>query len=597
MHTLSHHAIFNDYAPGFYWHDGHWVALFHAPASAIQVQLVGEFTNWADDAIDLEKVADGKFWNLCLESEEFIDNTRPPKAGDRYKFRLRFESNGDWHWKQDPAARQIENSSLDSNSIVTEETFEWEDENWQRPGWEFYLIYQLHPKRFSSRPGLPPIESVEKEVGYIRHLGATAIELLPLHAFALDDSWGYNSTFFYALESSYGSPDDLKQLVDTCHRNGIAVILDVVYNHSGNGDNILWNIDAGEYFSGDTDWGPMINYGSDVARHFFIQNLIYLAKTYHIDGFRFDMSHIMHKGNQWVNHVKFPGRVSGWPFCKEMRSRIKAVDPKTLLIAEELPDNWYITSAYVNSSWDGDYSGPFDSQWSDAFHDNVKAVIKGANIDLMTKALNYLGDRWHCSLNYCESHDEVGNSNERIARVAREGQGWKVSQVAAAATIMARGVPMIFMGQEGGEWMQFGMNGKAPDGSDWWSHRLNLDDYEHDLHQRQVFAWYQRMFEIRRNHMSAFADSDISVTHTHNDNGVVAFTRANGRYLIVLNFKGNTYLDYNVGVSGLYKELANTSWPVFNLFGFPEATRGGNWHHDISTVPVPAFGAVILERY
>ena len=595
MITMTEHEIFNNHAPGFYFQDSHWMAIFHAPKNAIEVQLVGGFTDWGNNPLNLTRLDSKKFWYLKLKPVQF---TKQPSTGDHYKFRIRFENNGEWHWKQDPAARNIESTSFDSNSIVTKDTYCWNDQSWRRPGWEYYAIYQLHPKRFTDRNNLPPLLSVETEIkSYIRRLGATAVQLLPLNAFSMDDSWGYNGVFLYAIETSYGKPDDLKKLVDTCHQNGIAVILDVVLNHSGNRDNILWNIDSDEYFSGDTDWGPMINFASDVTRHFLIQNLIYLAKEYHIDAFRFDMTHILHKGNQWVNHVKYPGKSSGWSFIKELRHRVKSIDPGILFIAEELPDNWYVTSKQVESSWSGDFHGPFDSQWSDAFHDNVKAVIKGASLDQLANALTEMGDSWHAALNYTESHDEVGNTNQRIAQVARDGRGWNITQVAAAITFLARGIPMIFMGQEGGEWVQFGQDGSAPSGGNWWDHRLNITAYEQDSRQNKILLWYQKMIAIRQEHSWVFANSDISIVHIHNDNGVAAFTRDSGKYLIILNFKGNVFSDYNVGVHGFYKEIANTSWPAFNIFDDEEVTRGGDWHHQIHSVPIPAYGTVILERY
>ena len=105
------------------------------------------------------------------------------------------------------------------------------------------------------------------------------------------------------------------------------------------------------------------------------------------------------------------------------------------------------------------------------------------------------------------------------------------------------------------------------------------------------------MMEIRRGNLQAFSTGDINVTHLDEGNGVVAFTRSNGKYLVVLNFKGNSWDRYNVGVQGKYQELANTSWPSFNLGGYQERTRGGDAAHDITEVPVPSYGAVVLVRW
>jgi 1,4-alpha-glucan branching enzyme len=598
---MTEEEIFNQ-APGFYQESSYWYAIIHTHSSVNQVQLIGDFTDWKSVPIRLKKIPGNKFWYFKGKDNDF---TRKPKAGDKYKFRIQYRDSIDWLEIQDPAARQVENSNPQACSIVTiSSNYKWHDQKWRRPGWEYYLIYQLHVKRFTSRNGkLSALQQIAREIDgkennrYIKNLGITAIQLLPINEFQGDNSWGYNGVYLYAVESSYGHPDDLKELVDTAHQNGIAVILDVVYNHIGTADSPLSAIDHETYFSGDTEFGAMFNFGNEVTRHFLIQNLLFLAREYHIDGFRFDLSHLLHKGNTWTYHVKFPGRVSGWDFIKEMRSKIKKIDPAILLIAEELPDNWYVTQEHVATAWDGDNHGPFDSQWCDAFHDNFKEVLKGEHLDKLKNVFTFFGDNWQCATNYTESHDEVGNSDERIAKVAREGKGWEMCQISAAGTILARGIPMIFMGQEAGEWIQFGQLGSAPDGQSWWNHRLNLDDYEKNPGRQKVLNWFKRIFEIRRMDPASFAWGDIEITYIHNEHGIIAFTRNHRKYVIVLNFKGQSWFDYYIGVSGFYKELANSSWHVFNISNTQQTTRGGDYHFPIDSVHIPAYGAVILEKY
>ncbi|TAA41752.1 alpha-amylase family glycosyl hydrolase [Corallincola spongiicola] len=593
---LSEYDIFEHYAPGLVVEQDQWYAVFHVASHAVEVQLLGDFTDWEINPIELSVLPSKKFWYYRSVSKA---GSVRPKDGERYRFRVKYQANGLWFYYQDPAARRLEHTGLDGNSLVSASDYPWQDGDWQRPGWEYYCIYQLHPLRFSGRyPELNPLQTVTAELpGYIKNTGATALQLLPVNAFAGNVSWGYNGTFFYAIEDSYGSPDDLKKLVDTAHQNGMAVILDVVLNHIGNRDNVLWQLNQAEYVSGDTAWGPMLNFGSDVTRHFLINSLLYLAKEFHIDGFRFDMTHILHQGNTWANHVRYPGGVSGWPFIKELRYRMKQLDPNLLLIAEELPDNWYVTKEHTHSNWGGDWHGPFDAQWCDSFHDHAKSVLAGGHLDELRKVLTPFGDNWQDAVNYTESHDEVGNEDKRVAKIGRNGMGWNMSQLAAAMTIFSRGIPMIFMGQEGGEWLQFGQNGRPEGGGSWWDHRLSLTTYETMPYQQKILLWFQRMFEIRKANMGAFSWSDIEICHLHNDNGIAAFTRDGGKYLIVLNFGPTTWWHYSVGVSGYYKELANTSWPAFNIWDFTEATRHGDQHHDIQDLHIPAYGAVVLERY
>ena len=591
-------AIWNR-PPGFYKDGSYWYAIFHAPATATRVRLEGAFTQWLTRCIDLTKTPDGKFWWYKAADSDFYT---VPAAGDTYDFII----NGTTH-TQDPAARWVQNSGLAAYSKVTKGTYVWNDTDWYRPGWEYYMIYQVHPLRFTSRNGsVTPLQQIIEEIDgdgsndYIYNLSPTAIELLPVNEFAGDYSWGYNPSFYYACEASYGSPDQLKQLVDTAHQQGMAVILDLVYNHAGTGDNVLWTVDSTTYFDGDTTWGAMINFDNDIARHFFVQNILYLAREYHIDAFRFDATRVMHVSSH--DCIRVPGSGGGWEFLREIRSEVRAVDPDILLIAEELPNDWYITQENIGSSWDGDYHGPFDSQWCDPFHDNFKAVLTGDNnLDRLYSVFTTYGDNWQDGLIYSESHDEVGNTDDRIAKRARDGKGWEMCQVSGTGTILGRGIPMVFMGQEAGEWMQFGQNDgdlasyNPGTGTTWWDDRLDLNAYESDAGRTKVRNWFRKMFDIRLANLPAFAWENIQITHVNNSNKICAFTRYNGKYLIIMNFGATSWPNYFVGVTGTYRELANTSWAAYNLGSYPYTSKGTTYQY-LNEFAIPAYGAVVLER-
>src|SRR3984893_376130 len=581
--------------PGFYEEAAQWYAILHARPGISRVRVVADFTDGATGGVDLTPTPDGKFWWFTGQSTRFA---RPPRAGDCYHFELT-RTDGASQRIQDPAARQVESSDLNACSRVTiSSSYVWHDASWHRPGWEYYLIYELHPLRFSNRnTGLTPLQRLTEELNgnghddYINDLHVTAVELMPVNEFPGDFSCGYNPSFFYAVESSYGTPDQLKQLVDTAHQHGIAVVLDLEVNHGGNGDNILWqvaqdDISHGTYYNGDTVWGPLVHFADDVARHFFVQNVVFLARDYHIDAFRFDMTRPIH--NQDDGNIRLRGSGGGWEFLCEIRRQVKAVDPGILLIAEELPNDWGVTVENARFGCAPDGHGPFDSQWSDPFHDHFADALAGGNLGQLSEAFASHGDSWQDELVYTESHDEVGNVDGRIARRGRDGKRWEMDQIAGAGTVLARGVPMLFMGQEAGENIQFGQN---------WDDRLPLAAYETDPGRNKVRLWWRRMFDVRRGDLGRFAWGNITVTHLNDANGVIAFTRDGGKYLIVLNFKGSDWAHYDVGVRGRYQELANTSWPAFNLGNYTERTRGGDRSFDISDVPVPAYGAVVLVRW
>lgn len=576
-------------APGVYKEGDTWYVIFHAAPGDTNVKLYGEFTNGQVGAINLTRTPDGKFWWFKGTDESF---SRPPIHGDTYRFLL--DRNGQPQSFQDPAARWVTHSGLaeGQSRIYLGTHYNWQTDNWTRPDQDELNIYQLHPLRFTDRNNQTPLLEVTEELNndgtndYINDLGVTAVQLLPVNEFAGALSWGYNPSFFYAVESSYGGPDALKALVDTAHQNGIAVILDLEFNHVASGDNILWAIDNTAYMDGDTVWGPLYNFNNDVAKHFLIQNVLYLAEEFRIDGFRFDHTNTIHNTGSWF--ITQPGDGGGWDFLRELYGKVKTHNSKIWFTGEELPDWWGLTADNVGSAVEGTNHGPMDSQWTDTFHDNFKSVLTGGHLDDLWPVFGHFGDGWQDATVYTESHDEVGNTDDRIAKRGRDGKGWEMNQVSLAGTILARGTPMVFMGQEAGETTQFHI--------DWWGDRLPLNDYENNAGRQKVLMWYQALNDIRADDMQTLAAGDSVVTHIHNDNGVAAFTRANGKYLVVLNFKGSTWFNYNVGVSGTYIELLNTSWPVYNLGGTPVASRGRHQAFTISDVHIPAYGAVVLMR-
>ncbi len=578
-------------SPGFYKEGSTWYVIFHAKASVEEVRLVGDFAPTVAAGIPLSRTPDGQFWWFKGTDANFAIL---PKHGDKYRF-AQLEA-GVWTQVQDPAARWVETSELTKSSrLYLTTNYAWQSNSWQRPAWSSYNVYQVHPLRFTSRnvatPALTPFQQVTEELDgdgvndYILNTGASALQLLPVNEFAGDLSWGYNPSFFYAIENSYGGPDQLKKLVDTAHQKGKAVVLDLVYNHVGTGDNILWQVNSATYIDGDTVWGGLLNFDNPVAQHFLIQNLIYLAKEYRIDGFRFDHTNTIHNPDSGFVRVKGSG--GGLSFLREMRRQIKAVDPKIVLIAEELPNWWPLSDDNMGSAWQGDFHGPMDSQWTDNFHDNFKAVLTGAHLNLLNNVFNNFTVNWYNASIYSESHDEVGNTDDRIAKRGRDGKGWEMNQISLAGTIMGRGMPMVFMGQEAGETRQFHI--------DWWADCLNLADYEANAGRAKILAWYKALNAIRNADKTILSESNSVVRYIHDIDGVFAFARGNNDYLIVMNFRGATRTNYNIGISGYYREVANTSWPEFNLGGVPEASRG-KAAQQITTVSVPAYGAVILKK-
>lgn len=581
--------------PGAYEERGELRFVVHMPHSA-DVKLIGEWTAWLSNPVQMRSTRDGTYWWASVKVADVLAGLadgRTDYHGVKYQFMVnevdRF---------QDPAAGWVETSNTRGFSrLVNHGRFNWRNQPWNRPTADYYIIYQLHPNRFTNRfQDERPLRRVAKEIsensGYFRELGVTAIQLLPVNEVSSKNSWGYDPAYFYAIEDDYcgdDGPDDLKHLVHTCHEHGLAVILDVVFNHAG-GDNILWEISRDSFFDGDTQWGALVNFDHPQCLHFFSQNLVYLANEFRIDAFRLDhTATIVHSAawDSWSGSVRQLGSGGGWQFLHGLRSAVQTqVGQNCLLIAEHLPNEWSMTN----------FGGPMDSQWGDDFHDRlVDACRRQFGMSRLANAFKLTqtaSDDWYKIVNYPESHDEVGNVPDRVAHVAGFGQGWRMSKVAAAATLLSRGMPLFFMGAESAEDKQFQF-GKDTS--------LDLTGYLANDDRRRIRLWWRELGLLRGN-PSIKGPSPLDVRFV--DDQVLAFSRGQGGdFFIVLNFggwSGQKFLGAMNVPPGTYRELWNSTWPAFAIRAENEGehTNGGRDArlHGSDLLSIPDYGVVILEK-
>jgi 1,4-alpha-glucan branching enzyme len=568
--------------PGAYEEDGHIRFVLHAPWCA-RVDVQGEWMP-AGMALPMRSTKDGAYWWAQM----------PVPASDYHGLRYRFQFNGDANdTVQDPAAGWVDGSSPEGwSKLLQSGRYAWRSNSWRTPSADWLNLYQLHPARFTSRgPDGSPLSKTAWEVadhsGHLRNLGVTAIQLMPVNEVGTSNSWGYDPAFYYAVEASYGGPDALKAFIDTCHENGRAVLFDVIFNHAGTTDNILWKTAQGSFFDGDTAWGAMINYDNAQVIHFFEQNVIYLLEEYRADGIRFDFTRVITRGHiQGEANVRRPGSGGGWEFLHRIRRAMRSVNPDALLIAEHLPNEWDVVN----------FGGPMDSQWCDDFHDRLKEVCAGQFGDLpgLAAALQLThtaADNWYKSTNYAESHDEVGNENGRIANVGGLGRGLRMSKVAMCVTLLSRGVPMMFMGAEAGEFRQFQQGA---------SDTLDLGNYSSDVQRRRLRDWTNALLDLRKNNSNLQGPAPLDVRYAQD--GQLAFTRGRaGDYFVLANFSswsGWKRLGELNLPQGLYRERWNSTWPAFQVEWEDEHANGGRdaWLHAGAELHVPDYGAVILER-
>jgi maltooligosyltrehalose trehalohydrolase len=345
--------------------------------------------------------------------------------------------------------------------------FPWDDTTWFGPPLQAYIFYELHVGTYSSEGNF---DAIIPRLTELKSLGITAIELMPVAQFSGHRNWGYDGVFPFAVQNSYGGPAALKALVRACHRQGIAVALDVVYNHLGPEGNYLGEF--GPYFTDRyrTPWGPALNFDgahSDEVRRFFVENALYWVTDFHIDALRLDAIHAI------VDH-------SAQPLLEELvaavHQRAAELNRRVYVIAESDLNDVRV----IKPSLCGGYG--FDAQWNDNFHHALHTLLTGeregyyqdfGQLRQLAKAYAegfvYAGEhssfrrRRHGNSSRtipaerfivcAQNHDQIGNRmlGDRLSRLI----SFEALKLAAGVVILSPYLPLLFMGEEYGELAPF----------------------------------------------------------------------------------------------------------------------------------------------
>jgi len=450
------------------------------------------------------------------------------EPGSRYFYRLNGKE------RPDPASRFQPEGAHGPSEIIARD-FEWHDQQWFGLQLKHYIIYELHVGTFT-REGT--LDAIIPRLDYLKDLGVTAVELMPVGQFPGDRNWGYDGVQPFAAQNSYGGPEALKRLVDACHAGGLAVILDVVYNHLGPEGNYL--SEFGRYFTERyrTPWGPAVNFDgpdSDEVRNFFIENALYWVRDCHFDALRLDAVHAI------LDH-------SPKPFLLELGEAVHAEARRLNRRIYLMPESADNDARLLTPRELGGFG--LDAQWSDDFHHCIHVSLTGersgyyedyGRLDQLAKAFRegfvYSGEyspfrkRRHGSASrsvpaerfivFSQNHDQVGNRvrGERLIRIA----GFESAKLAAGAVLLSPFIPLLFMGEEYGErapFPYFISHGDAglieavrkgrreefhaadepPDPqaeATFQSAKLSLDLREKDPH-RALFELYRELIRLRR---------------------------------------------------------------------------------------------------
>jgi maltooligosyltrehalose trehalohydrolase len=332
--------------------------------------------------------------------------------------------------RPDPCSRFQPAGIRAPSRLVDTRSFAWTDEDWEALSLDGLVVYELHVGTFSAGG---TFAGVVERLPELRELGVTAIELMPIATFPGKRNWGYDGLYAYAPHSVYGGPEGFAGLVDAAHREGLGVILDVVYNHIGPGSEAI--SDFGPYFTSryETFWGDALDYAARGVREWAIQNAEMWVRDYHVDGLRLDATHAVFDGSR--PHV-----------LAELAERARAIDPRVLVISEmETGDLRPI------AEWG------HDAQWGDEFHHVLHVLLTGerdgyyADYAPSVEALasRLLGTPAR-RLVYCsQNHDQVGN------RAFGDRPKPEELRLRAAALLFAPQTPLLFMGEEYGEQRPF----------------------------------------------------------------------------------------------------------------------------------------------
>jgi maltooligosyltrehalose trehalohydrolase len=479
----------------------------------------------------------------------------------------------------DPRAMWVPNGVHGPSRIYDHKEFVWSDGRWQGPPLSGAVIYEMHVGTFTKEG---TFDAAIERLDYLAELGITHVELMPVAAFPGEYGWGYDGVGLFAVEEQYGGPNGLKRFVNACHQRGLAVLLDVVYNHFGPVGNYTSKFGPYLTHSHTTPWGDAVNFegeGSDEVRRFFCDNALMWMRDYHIDGLRLDAVHA------------FVDR-SAIHFLEQLSAEVEVLssllERRLVLIAEsDLNDPRVVTPREA-----GGYG--MDAQWNDDFHHALFTVLskekgKGyyddfGSFEKLAKSLTkvfvldgvYSGYRQrshgrpvrglsaHRFVGFIQNHDQVGNraTGDRLEHTI----GMDRAKVAAGLVLLAPFIPLIFQGEEYAastpfqyfahhedeemakavsegrkrEFAAFGWNPDEipnPESIETFERsKLNWNEIA-EGHHAEMLEWYRKLIRLRRGSLS-LNDGDLGHVEVLFDEAKRWLVMRRGQVTVMCNFGG-----------------------------------------------------------
>lgn len=547
------------------------------------VQVRGEFNGWSTGD------------SLSKVGEDFIGFVAGAEAGDMYKY---YFNNS--HWNTDPHAAELVASDNLNARISDPLAYQWQHDGFAAPPLDEWVVYQLHVGTFSGRndpfgpAGTPSgYRDVGDRASHLAELGVNVVMLNPINEWPGTFSGGYNPITMYGWESSLGSAEDLKYMVDQLHGEGIAVILDVVWNHFASNDNFLWGFDGSQQYydspAQDTPWGAQADFDKQGVFDYFLDSVHHVMGEFRMDGYRQDA----------VMAMTDSGWTAQWGSGQDLMRAMNR------LIDRRYSDAHAIAEIYIDSDWV--INGiEFDSQYHNSFKNAMRDAVFGAsfgspNIAGVAAALDGTGSVSGTEVfNYFELHDDAWplNGHERAVRQIDttfphdDDFARGRTTLANTLTILSKGIPAILHGTE---WLE----------NDGWEE--NKIDWSHKATYDGVFRMYQDVIALRTGESALRANQGAWVYHTNNSADVLAFERweiGGDSFVVVANFSNDDYGDYRVGLprAGAWDVVFNSQSSVYDGSGYGTSGTiesepvGSGPHGQSVSLQLPAMGVLVLRN-
>ncbi len=581
--------------------------------NAERVSVVGDFNAWNGSCHPMRVRGSSGVWEL------FVPGIG---AGTLYKYELRNRQHGTIHSKADPYARRTELRPQTASVVTAADHYPWQDQAWvqQRRDRDWLhspmSVYEVHLGSWQQDPAqgfLNYRELAHRLVDYVQQLGFTHIELLPITEHPLDDSWGYQTTGYFAPSSRFGSPDDFRYLVDYCHQHGIGVLLDWVPAHFPRDDHALARYDGttlyehadpqrGEHH----DWGTLIyDYGRREVSNFLLASANFWLEEFHLDGLRVDAVASMiyldysRQPGEWTPNI-YGGRenLEAVAFLRDLNSLTHGEHPGTLTIAEE-STAWPQVTGPV---WLGGLG--FSMKWNMGWMNDSLAymqldpIFRKYQHDKLTFGLMYAFSE-NFALPF--SHDEVVHGKKSMLEKMPGDEWQRFANLRLLYTYLFTypGTKLLFMGNEFAQLREWSCN-----------RELDWDLLEQPLHSgvqllvTDLNAMYRKQSPLYRH---CFDAEGFEWIDCHDSTqSVISYLRRDGNeyMVVVLNFTPQPRLDYRIGVplAGSYRELFNSDSHFYggsNLGnGLPLASEPGSWMAQSQSIvlTLPPLGGVILKH-